>query len=176
MTSPAALHSQRPSSQIKRVVVGIAEIRVVSGSEGELLTYALGSCLGLIIYDPEARVGGLLHAMLPSSSVAPEKALANPAMFVVAGVPELFKACYRAGAVKQRLHVYAAGCAHLSDPSATDVFQIGRRNMVMLRKLLWKNGVLLTRHDTEGTESRTMSLSLETGRVHVSIRGQQRPL
>ncbi len=160
----------------RKIVVGIAEIHVAGGVGIDILTYALGSCLGLAIYDPVSRVGGLLHAMLPSSSVSPEKAAKNPAMFVDTGVPELFKACYRAGAQKNRIQVYAAGCAHLSENASGDVFQIGRRNMVMLRKLLWKNGVLLARHDTEGNESRTMILSLDTGQVQIGIRGKQRQL
>ena len=174
-TLPQPTASQ-PTAPVRKSVVGIAEIKIISGLDGELLTYALGSCLGLVVFDPDAHVAGLLHAMLPSSAVSPEKATATPAMFVDTGVPELFKACYRAGAVKQRLQVYAAGCAHLAAPGESDMFQIGRRNMVTLRKLLWKNGVLLTRHDTEGAESRTMSLSMATGKVHILIRGQQRPL
>jgi chemotaxis protein CheD len=163
-------------SSPRKVVVGIAEIAVVTEPSVEIWTYALGSCLGLAIYDPVSRVGGLLHAMLPASTVATQKADENPAMFVDTGVPELFKACYRAGAVKSRLLVFAAGCANMSQSQSSDIFQIGRRNMVMLRKLLWKNGVLLTRHDTEGNDSRTMALSLDSGRVHISVRGEQRVL
>lgn len=177
---PTSTSTPTPSaaarSGAQRIVVGIADMKISSGPGIDILTYALGSCLGLAIYDPVSKVGGMLHAMLPSSQVAPDKAAANPAMFVDTGVPELFKACYRAGAVKQRLIVAAAGCARLTDPTASDVFQIGRRNMVMLRKLLWKNGVLLSVHDTEGNDSRTMILSLDAGTVQIGIRGRQKLL
>jgi hypothetical protein len=76
------------------LVVGMGEL-VVSADEGvTLVTYALGSCLGVAVYDPVARVGGMLHAMLPSSEVDPARAAALPALFVDTGVPELFRACY----------------------------------------------------------------------------------
>jgi chemotaxis protein CheD len=151
-------------------------MRVGVGGDTVLITYALGSCLGLAIYDPVTRVGGLLHAMLPSASLAPDKAVQNPAMFVDTGVPELFRACYRLGATKGFLQVVAAGCAHLSEPGTADVFQVGRRNMVMLRRLLRNNGVLLKRHDTSGRESRSLSLALNDGDVRVSVQGRQRKL
>jgi chemotaxis protein CheD len=66
----------------------------VGAAEDLLVTHALGSCLGLMVYDPEARVGGLLHAMLPLSKINPEKARSNPFMFVDTGVPRLFRAIY----------------------------------------------------------------------------------
>ena len=59
--------------------------------EGLLITHALGSCLGLIAYDPQEKIGGLLHAMLPLSKINRDKAQANPCMFVDTGVPTLFK-------------------------------------------------------------------------------------
>lgn len=173
MTSVAPAPIQRAT---RKIVVGVGDMKVSSDGSTDLVTYALGSCLGLVIYDPVVRVAGMLHAMLPSASTAPEKAAKNPSMFVDTGVPELFKACYRAGAQKARLAVFAAGCARLGAEDTTDLFQIGRRNVVMLRKLLWKNGVLLQAHDLEGTDSRTMMISLATGRVSLNVRGKQKVL
>jgi chemotaxis protein CheD len=144
------------------LVVGVADMK--TGIEGQVLvTHALGSCLGLVIYDPAARVGGLLHAMLPLSKINPQKAATHPYMFVDTGVPELFRAVYAIGGLKERLVVRAAGCA--SPLNAGEMFRIGERNHAMLRKLLWKNSILIAAEDVGGTAGRTVRFDLDTGRV-----------
>ena len=152
-------------------VVGVANMHVSSDEGEEIITYALGSCLGIALYDPVARVGGLVHVMLPTSEVDPKKADTNPCMFVDTGVPALFKACYKAGAEKQRMQVKVAGGASVNRKEEEDMFQIGKRNMVLLRKLLWKNGVMLSSSDVGGTESRTMAIQIGSGLVTVKSNG-----
>lgn len=152
-------------------VVGIADMKISKQPGDELVTYALGSCLGIAIYDPVACVGGLLHVMLPLSTIDPTKAAANPCMFVDTGVPKLFLDAYKAGAAKQRLQVRVAGGAYTGDNEEQDHFQIGKRNVIMLRKLLWKNGVILHAQDVGGTQSRTMSLVIGTGEVTLRSSG-----
>ena len=156
-----------------RQIVGVADAVISQDPDDVLVTHALGSCLGVALYDPVAHVGGLLHVMLPVSTIDPEKAAANPWMFVDTGVPRLFLECYKVGAQKQRLIVKVAGGASVG-PSQDrgDFFQIGKRNLVVLRKLLWKNGVLLKAEDVGGTCSRTMSLDIGTGEVLISANGQ----
>lgn len=156
-------------------VIGIADMKVSSASDDTLITYALGSCLGIAIYDPVARVGGLIHIMLPLSSVNLEKAQSNPCMFVDTGVPLLFKSCYKAGAQKERLIVKVAGGASLQNHE-DDQFQIGKRNFTMLRKLLWKNNVLLNAFDVGESYSRTMSLNIGNGDVILKINNQEKVL
>lgn len=144
----------------------------LSANRGDLIvTHALGSCLGVAVHDPVACVGGLLHVMLPLSTIDPVKADRNPFMFVDTGLPKLLIECYKAGAKKQRLEVRAAGGADSHNGQENDMFQIGRRNFIMLRKLLWKNGLLLKSYDVGGTYSRTMSLEIGTGEVTVKSRG-----
>jgi chemotaxis protein CheD len=156
---------------MNRRVVGLARLEVSGDPEEVLITYALGSCLGVAIYDPIARVGGLLHAMLPLSSADPERADENPALYVDTGVASLFHACYRAGAVKERIVVKVAGGGHIAEREDEDPFQIGRRNVVILRKLLWQNGVLLRAHDLGGRVSRTVTLAIGSGEVTVRSNG-----
>ncbi len=157
-------------------IVGVADM-VVSAEPGDLIvTHALGSCLGICIHDPIANVGGMLHVMLPLSSTDPLKAAKNPYMFVDSGVPALFKEAYRYGAEKQRIEVKVAGGASLRESGKEDFFQIGQRNMVMLRKLLWKNGVLLKSHDVGGSISRTVFLEIGTGDVTVKANGTDKKL
>ena len=157
-------------------VVGIGEVITSNDPHDTIITYALGSCLGVVIYDPVARVGGMLHAMLPEASLSPERAAVEPGRFVDTGVPHLFRACYRLGASKDRLILKVAGGAALRRDDESDPFQIGKRNMVMLRKLLWKNGVLIRGEDVGGQASRTLSLRLDTGDVRVKSHGVEREL
>lgn len=154
---------------MSRRVVGVAQMAVSDVGGDELVTYALGSCLGVAVHDPVAGVGGLLHVMLPLSSSDPARAAENPSLYVDTGVPRLFRACYQAGADKRRLVVKVAGGATARDED--DIFQIGKRNLVVLRKLLWKNGVLLQAEDVGGRESRTMSLTIGSGEVTVKANG-----
>ena len=156
--------------------IGIADMKVSSAPGDTLITYALGSCLGITVYDPVARVGGMIHIMLPNSAVSPDKAKSNPLMFVDTGVPELFRTCYKAGAKKERIVLKVAGGASTQNNPEEDQFQIGKRNFLMLRKLLWKNNVLIKSWDVGETHSRTMSLELETGRVTLKINNQESEL
>ena len=145
----------------------------ISADTGDtIITHALGSCLGIAVHDPVARVGGLLHIMLPLSTIDPAKAAENPFMFVDTGVPRLFIDCYKLGAKKERLVLKVAGGASLHGREEDDYFNIGKRNFIMLRKLLWKNNVLIMSQDVGGSHSRTMSLDVGTGEVLLKFNGQ----
>lgn len=157
-----------------RRIVGIADMAISSDARDVILTYALGSCLGLCVWDPVARVGGMLHLMLPQSSMAPEKAAENPLMFADTGVPKLFLGSYALGAKKERMIVVVAGGASFNVQD--DDMAVGPRNIAMLRKLMWKNGVLLKKHELGGTEPRNMSLDVATGEVTVAFGGETRTL
>lgn len=146
-----------------------------TGTEGQVLvTHALGSCLGVMIYDPIARVGGLLHAMLPLSKINPDKAATNPYMFVDTGVPDLFRAVYAVGGRKERIVVKVAGGAR--PLNAGEMFRIGERNHVMLRKLLWKNNILITAEDVGGTAGRTVRFDLDTGQAIIRSGAEEHEL
>ncbi len=153
------------------LVVNIADLGVSDDARVDLVTYSLGSCIGVAIWDPEAKVGGMLHYMLPESTIAPEKAKNNPAMFADTGIPMLFRRAYELGASKKRLVVRVAGGASLLDDNGT--FNIGKRNYTVLRKLFWKNGVLIGAEHVGGSISRTMKLSVGTGRTTIRNRSQE---
>jgi chemotaxis protein CheD len=142
----------------------------VSGNRDDVLvTYALGSCIGVAVYDPVAGVGGLLHFMLPDSTLDQNKAKESPAMFADTGIPLLFKACYRLGADKKRMIVKVAGGASILDD--TNYFRIGQKNITALRKIFWKNNVLIEREDTGKNHNRTVRLSIADGKVLVRTAG-----
>lgn len=170
MTAPARVLA--PAALARHVVVGMADCKVSRTDEETLVTYALGSCLGVVLHDPVAGVAGLLHVMLPQSSIDEEKARANPSMFVDTGVPRLFKACYELGARKERMTVSVAGGAHAGLSEEDDRFQIGKRNLLALRKLLWRNGVMIHAEETGGCgKSRTMSVAVGSGVVVLKTNG-----
>jgi len=151
--------------------VGIADMAVSKDPDDNIITHALGSCLGITIHDPVAHVGGLIHIMLPLSTIDPSKASSRPYMFVDTGVPRLFLECYKLGAQKSRVILKVAGGASSKANPDDDYFEIGKRNFIMLRKLLWKNGMLIKAHDVGGSDSRTMSLAVGTGDVTLKING-----
>jgi len=153
-----------------KIVVGIADIKVSNNPEDTLITYALGSCIGVIVYDPVVKVGGLLHFMLPESKVNPQRAKENPYMFADTGVPLLFKTCYKYGAKKRRMIVKVAGGAEIMDEAR--YFNIGKKNYAVLRKIFWRNGVLIRAEDVGGMVNRTVELDIGTGEVRLKIPGQ----
>ena len=136
-----------------------------------LMTYSLGSCLGVAVYDPGVRVGGLIHIMLPDSSIE-HGGVKNPFKYVDSGIPLFFKECYKLGAVKHRMIVKIAGCASILDSS--DFFSIGKRNLAAVRKLFWKNGVMIAGEDVGGSMSRTMKLNMSDGTVEISYANNRR--
>jgi chemotaxis protein CheD len=159
---------------VARSVVGVADYKVATGPDHQIVTFALGSCIGVTVWDPLAKVGGLLHFMLPTSKTNPEKAAGSPAMFADTGMPLLFRSAYELGAAKARLVVTAAGGAEILGGS--DHFKIGHRNRTVLRKMFFQAGVLLKAEDCGGSDSRTMTLDLCDGTVTVKSRGTETTL
>jgi len=99
--------------------------------------------------------------MLPLSKISPEKAAIKPGMFADTGIPLLLKSLFTMGATKDNLVLKVAGGSHLMDQNK--VFNIGERNYLILRKLLWKNNMLIKSEDVGGNLSRTLRMELATG-------------
>ncbi len=144
------------------LIVGISDLKVSNNPGDILVTFALGSCIAVAIYDPLVKVGGLLHYMLPDSALDLKKAEAQPGMFADTGVPLLFKSCYRLGAEKKRMVVKVAGGASILDD--TNFFRIGQKNITALRKIFWKNNVMIEAEDTGSNYNRTVRLDLSNGK------------
>ncbi len=154
--------------------VGIAEMHV-SRDPGEVIaTYALGSCVGLSLYDSQARVGGLIHCMLPLSRIDPAKAERNPLMYVDTGVTVLLQALFDLGAQRKSLSAKVAGGSKIMD--ANGVFNIGERNYTVLRKVLWKNDILVSGEDVGGSIPRTMYLHMDSGKTILKAGGQEKEI
>jgi chemotaxis protein CheD len=156
-----------------RIDVGVADMKCSDDPIGYLATRALGSCIGLTAYDPITKVGGLLHYMLGQPRDK-DKARLHPHMFALSGVPALFRAICELGGQRERLIVCAAGGAVILDDP--DGYSIGKRNHAVLRKLFWKNGIVLHGEDCGGSAVRDMKLDLGTGQVIVSSQNEEKRL
>ena len=159
---------------MEQIIVGVADCRVGSTPGQVLATFALGSCIGLSIYDHKAAVGGMLHYMLPDSTIDPARSRQNPFMFADTGIPKLVEKVLGCGASRRRLVAHAAGGASMMDPQA--VFDIGKRNYLALRKILWKAGILLAGEAVGGSNSRTIRLEIGSGRLWLQEGAKQREL
>ncbi len=159
----------------KSLVVGVADMIASNDANAELVTYSLGSCLGVTVYDPLIKVGGLLHLMLPDSSIDAVKASTVPSMFVDTGVPRLFKTIFNLGANRNRVIIKVAGGAQFLDQQRT--FNIGERNIRAFEEIIARNGVAIYARDLGGISSRTLRFDLATGNVSIHSPGMApRPL
>jgi chemotaxis protein CheD len=153
------------------LTVGVGDCRVCNEPRTLLVTYALGSCIAVMIHDSQANVGGLLHFMLPESQIDPERAAKHPYMFADTGIPLLFRKAYEMGAEKRRMVVVVAGGAQMMDPDGA--FDIGKRNYMAMRKIFWKAGVLVQAEEIGGAVSRTVGLEIGSGKVFLRAGGHK---
>lgn len=149
-------------------------MKTATHPEDILITYSLGSCLGLTLYDPQSGIGGMLHCMLPLSRADKKKAEASPCMYTDTGVTLLLKELYGLGARQKNIIAKVAGGASMFDDNGR--FRIGERNYTVLRKVLWKNNIVLKSEEVGGTIPRTMILYLCDGRTMIKSQGTEREL
>jgi len=147
----------------QRVIIGVGDMAVSNNAQVILSTYALGSCIGVIAYDPVSKVGGILHLMLPDSTISPDKAAKQPAMFANTGLPLLFRAMGGLKAERSRVRIMVAGGAGML--SGQDPFKIGERNSAVTLDFLNKNGLSVCHQEIGGSINRTVHLEIGTGTV-----------
>lgn len=151
-------------------IIGIADMKVSKQPGDVLITYSLGSCIGVVIWDPQSKVGGMLHYMLPDPGPNKEKADQKPFMFATSGVPQLFKAAYALGADKNRMVVKVVGGSQIMDTGG--VFNIGKRNYEILTRMFQKNNIRIDKEDIGGNVNRTVSLEVGTGVTMLKVSGR----
>lgn len=148
---------------MKELVIGVGDGAVSRDADSMLTTYALGSCVALMLHDPVARVAGMAHYMLPESPQSPPDCDARPYKFADTAIPFLLRAALAQGADKRRLVVFAAGGAQVMNDNS--IFNVGKRNCLALRKTLWKFGLVAHAEDIGGSVVRTVRMEVGTGRV-----------
>jgi chemotaxis protein CheD len=150
---------------VSSLIVGISDCKVTRDTDSVLVTYALGSCIAVAMHDPVTKVSGLLHYMLPESAIDAKKAEQNPFMFADTGIPRMMEVLKAAGGDGKRMLVRLTGGAQVLDSQG--VFQIGKRNYLAARRILWKAGILIAGEAVGGEVSRTTRLEVSTGRLWV---------
>ncbi len=141
--------------------VGMADYKV-GRAPSTLISYGLGSCVGISLYDTQAKVGGLLHIMLPDSTQA--RPTDNPAKFADTGLPLMLKDVLELGASRTRLVAKIAGGAQMfAFANATDIMRVGARNAEAAKKILKEMNIRLLAEDTGGNYGRTVQINLNDG-------------
>ena len=147
------------------IKVGMADYKV-GRSPSVLISYGLGSCIGISLYDPQRKIGGLLHIMLPDSTQA--RTSDNPAKFADTGIPLMINDVIALGASRSRLVAKIAGGAQMfAFSNATDIMRVGTRNAETCKQILKRNGIRVIAEDTGGNYGRTVSIDLATGSYKV---------
>lgn len=153
------------------VNVGIGEWAVVQNADDVIKTYALGSCIAVIIHDVKTGTVGMIHIALPESSIDPEKAKARPGYFADTGLPLMIEEMKRLGSLKPNVRVKIAGGASVMDDKG--FFDIGKRNLLAAKKILWRSSLGAIAEDTGGEISRTVSVRAGDGETTISSGNQQ---
>ncbi|MDO8964500.1 MAG: chemotaxis protein CheD [Coriobacteriia bacterium] len=147
-----------PYNDARHVIVGVGEAARAEHPQ-MLVTQALGSCVGLTLWDPMVRIGGMAHIMLPTSQDS--NLLGHPSRFASTAVPLLVEMLLEAGCPKRRLIAKLAGGSAMF--KGVDGVSIGGRNIAEVRARLESLGIPLRAEDTGGSHARTIELHLDTG-------------
>ena len=153
--------------------VGMADYKVGRGP-AVIISYGLGSCIGISLYDPQTKIGGLLHIMLPDSTQS--KSSENPAKFADTGIPLMLEEVVKLGAVRSRLVAKIAGGAQMfAFANATDIMRVGARNAEAAKSMLQKLRIPILAEDTGANYGRTVQIDLDTGiyKVKTIDRGEK---
>lgn len=152
------------------LLVGMADFLVVHNQNAILRTTPLGACLGISIFDPVAKVAGMLHSMLPDSGIDVARAVSRPGMFLDSGLAAMLTRARDLGARLENLTLCVAGGARILDE--TSYFNIGHHNFEVLTRLLDELGIKPAAQDVGGLSNRSMQLRATTGEVRLKISGQ----
>ena len=149
----------------QRIVVGVGDMAASNNTNMTISTYALGSCIGIVAYDPFVSAGGILHIMLPDSTLSPDKAQTQPSMFADTGWRVFWQALQGLRVEKRRVKIVLAGGASVL--SQSDMFKIGERNGTAIKAILQKEGIPTVAEELGGLNNRTLHLQLSTGTLDI---------
>jgi chemotaxis protein CheD len=165
--------NQRNANAVSSMTaVNFSEMKISSNPVETLVAFSIGSGIGMTIHDPVGGVGGVLNFILPDSTKAngsnPAK---TPYMFADTGIAAFLKALFEQGAKAENLKVVIAGAAHVMDQ--TGVFNIGQKNLEALKTCLDGYDIKIHHEASGGTQSRTISLEIGSGRSIIRTFGEE---
>ena len=157
-----------------KIIVHVSDAKVSNDSNDVLTTYSLGSCIAVCLYDSATHAGGMLHYQLSDSKIDPRRAKEKPLMFADTGMQILVEKLVAMGANKKRLQIKIAGGASMD--TGPKGFDIGKRNYLAIRKILWKNGMFIDAKDVGGSSPRNMYMDIANGAVMIKSNGLEKNL
>ena len=158
----------------RKIIVNIADAKVSNDPADLLVTHSLGSCIGVCLYDPVVHIGGMLHYQLPNSTIDADRAKEKPFMFADTGMKVLVEKLVLMGAKKKRMQIKIAGGAAMD--AGPGGFNIGKRNHLAIRKIMWQNSMFIDAEDIGGVAPRNMSMNIANGAVTVNSNSREKNL
>ena len=151
----------------QRVIIGVGDVAASNNTNVTLSTYALGSCVAVVGYDAAAHAGAILHLMLPVSSISPEKATTQPAMFADTGFPVFLSKLAGLRVDARRMKIFVAGGAAVLQ--GNDPFKIGERNIEAVKQQIQQRGLCVVAASLGGGINRTVHLDVGSGGVMIKM-------
>ena len=153
----------------QKITVGIADMKIAQGSD-VLITYALGSCIGLCFHDPRLKLGALLHIMLPINMETGRK---NTMKYADTGIRETLRQLEVKGVLRSRLIVKIAGGAKMFEVNGGTLGNIGQRNIESVHTILRRENVRLVGEFVGGNVARTLLFDVESGQACIRSYGKK---
>ncbi|MCP4713893.1 MAG: chemotaxis protein CheD [Deltaproteobacteria bacterium] len=154
------------------IMLGVGDLGFSKISGGVIKTLALGSCVAVVLLHPGTRMVGMIHVALPESRIDPQKGHAKPGYFADTGIPALVDQMREAGCRgnDNSFIVKLAGGASVMDPNNT--FNIGKRNLIAIKQILWSRGMGAVAEHVGGHISRSVDVDVDTGKVIITSVGR----
>ena len=160
-----ATEQQNTANAATSFTIGLAEQKITM-APNKLITLALGSCIGLVLYDSAVKIGGMVHIMLPSAM--PGAVVTNRYKFADTAIADLVTLMCAAGAARPRIKAKMAGGAHMFKTTSTmDIMNVGQRNIAMCKKVLGEQNIAIISEDTGGSNGRSIEFCCESGMLSV---------
>ena len=153
-----------------QLVVGIGEYSVSNNSQDVIKTFALGSCVAVMMYDKIKKIAGLVHIALPDSDISSEKREKLPGYFADTGLPILIDEMKKKGAILANMWIKMVGGANVLDTNYN--FDIGSRNVLAVKKILWKLNLGIISEDIGGKIARTCWINVDDGQITISSKSK----
>jgi len=152
------------------IMLGVGGLEVSNKKDSIIKTMALGSCVGVVMISPCYKIAGMAHVALPDSNLDKKKAEIMPGYFADSAINELANKLKKYGISNGKVQVKIFGGAKVM--GSNNFFNIGKRNILSVRKFLWKHGLYPKIEDVGGTISRTIWVETNSGKVYVSSPGR----
>ncbi len=152
------------------IPVGLAEIKLSNNAQDILVAYGLGSCVGILVYDPIQKIGALAHVLLPDSALEKTPIISNPWKYANTAVPLLFKELEKMGGGRVRYIIKIAGGAQMFNMGNTNTgLNIGAKNVMAVKKSLGEAGAHNFAENTGGTQGKTIKLYMINGKMTYKV-------